>query len=95
MSKSNSKRTRPSEIVNLAELFGIEEAARYIGKQVQNPKYSVTTVKYHIYRVGDLSPTINFGRKLLFSKATLDNFIPRIKPAHRPSDPNKPKGVQR
>lgn len=58
-------------------LFGIREAAKYCG-------LAVRTLKYHIYESGELKADANVGHSLVFTQTTLDDFLKRRRPAHRP-----------
>jgi hypothetical protein len=67
----NSQPTQP------LRLFGIREAAKYCG-------LAVRTLKYHIYESGELKADANVGHSLVFTQTTLDDFLRRRRPAHRP-----------
>lgn len=62
------------------ELYGTVEAAKYL-------KLSVSTVKYHLYTVGDLKPDKVVAGRLIFTKQTLDAFNEQKRGPGRPSEP--------
>jgi hypothetical protein len=58
----------------LLELLSTADAARYLGLHRQ-------TVKRHVYTVKDLVPDAIVADRLLFTRATLDEFQARRGPA--------------
>lgn len=59
------------------KLYGIQEAAEYLGLQV-------VTVKKHIYQTKRLVPDANVGHSLVFTQETLDAFKANQRPGGRP-----------
>ena len=59
-------------------LFSTAEAAKHLG-------LSVSSMKYHLYQVGDLKADIKVGQALLFTRETLDRFKAVKRPPGRPS----------
>lgn len=58
-------------------IYGIREAAVYLG-------LSVSTLKYHIYQSGDLQADQVVGGRLIFTQETLDAFAANKRPSGRP-----------
>jgi hypothetical protein len=68
------------------QLFGVKEAAVYCGLVAR-------TIKYHIYESGELQADALIGHSLVFTQATLDEFLSRRRPPGRPKakeDPSPP-----
>ena len=65
------------------KLYGIRDAAVYCG-------LAVRTLKYHIYESGELKADANVGHSLVFTQATLDDFLKRRRPVGRPKAKEDP-----
>jgi len=65
----------------MTKLFGISEAAKFLG-------LSVAGVRRHVYISGRLKP-IKIGHSLVFTKEQLNKFIANRRKAGRPRKDNK------
>jgi len=64
-------------IIEPKDLYTVEQAADYLG-------LALATVQYHIYKSQELMPMRRIGKTMVFTRAILDDFKQRKRPAHRP-----------
>lgn len=67
-------------------LLDTEEAAEYISAKRGQPM-ALETVKHHLYTAHTLAADAKVGHSLLFTTATLDAFIERLRKPGRPPKP--------
>jgi len=72
--------------INGVTLLDTEEAAEYIGQQRGQPM-ALQTLKYHLHTAHTLEADAKVGHSLLFTTATLDAFIERLRKPGRPPKP--------
>ena len=72
--------------INGVTLLDTQEAAEYIGQQRRRPM-ALETLKHHLYTAHTLEADAKIGHSLLFTTATLDSFVERLRKPGRPPKP--------
>ena len=81
---TEQRKPKPSPLKPGAiQLFGVKEAAEYCS-------LAARTIKYHIYESGELQADALIGHSLVFTQATLDDFLKNRRPVGRPKAKQNP-----